>query len=159
MFDRSNQWEIDLHGLYIAEAIEALQQRLQLLEQRASVLSIAPHPFGSTLPAAAAGEAFTQAHTHPQTQAHVQAHASGRTHAAFAVPSAASPQRTRTLRVIVGRGNRSSGEEASLPRAVGAWLEERGLRHRLAGGAIEVAVRRAGSAPRTPGFANEAPAV
>ncbi|KIZ04792.1 hypothetical protein MNEG_3172, partial [Monoraphidium neglectum] len=95
-------WELDLHGLYVSEATEALRQRLQLL-QRQPPGPAQPAPTGS----AAAGH----------------------------------PTRGRALRVIVGRGNHSSGGEASLPRAVAAWLDDAGLRHRLVGGSIEVAVR------------------
>ena len=47
------------------------------------------------------------------------------------------------LRVIVGRGSHSRDGEASLPRVVSGWLEAEGLKHRLVGGAIEVALPRA----------------
>jgi hypothetical protein len=124
------QWELDLHGLHISEALEALAQRLDAVE----------------------------AHWTAQQQQQAQAQQQP---GARQPGGGAAPPRRATLRVIVGRGTHSSGGEASLPRAVAGWLADAGLSHRLAGGAIDVALRPGAWARRRggPGGAAAAPAV
>jgi len=60
-----------------------------------------------------------------------------------------------TLRVVVGVGHHSRGGEATVPRAVQAWLRGRGLRHVALSGAFEVPLgrqpARGGGAAGVPG--------
>lgn len=51
-------------------------------------------------------------------------------------------QQRRELRVIVGRGTHSAGGEASLPRAVEAFLADQGYRCHWRAGALDVQLRR-----------------
>lgn len=46
------------------------------------------------------------------------------------------------LRVIVGRGNNSSGGEASLPRVVEQWLGEQKYKFVVRSGALDVKLKR-----------------
>lgn len=49
---------------------------------------------------------------------------------------------SQQLRVIVGKGNNSSGGEASLPRAVEQWLADAQYKYVMRPGAIDVKLKR-----------------
>lgn len=133
------QWELDLHGLHVREALSALQQRLQLLDEVITdMLGQQPAASGPGRPA----------HQQPQQGAAAlgarqrvleQLLLADPGDLAWRQQQQASRQE---LRVIVGRGTHSANGEASLPAAVCAFLDSAGWKYVRRAGALDVKVRR-----------------
>lgn len=159
------QWELDLHGLHVSEAIHALQERVQLLQdiagdlrQQLAVQQYAQH------------NQQQQSQLSPLQQQHKASSMVGTTRgqipaAGISSPAAAGNKKQavltsllfpdggvlsweqqlsamrQELRVIVGKGLHSSGGEASLPRVVEQWLLQHGYRYIWRGGCIGVQLK------------------
>ncbi|GIL62000.1 hypothetical protein Vafri_16328 [Volvox africanus] len=158
-----SEWELDLHGLHAAEAVEALARRIKALEH-GSAGAAAAVAAAATTPSAAAGADLSGGGGGGSTRRQMQqkrrtvgSHSSAVTaEAAVAVAAehkapadvaaAAATAKLlasgRVLRVIVGKGLHSSGGEASLPRVVKNFLLDRGYRFIPRAGVIEVQLRR-----------------
>ncbi|GLC33282.1 hypothetical protein PLESTB_000351100 [Pleodorina starrii] len=132
-----SEWELDLHGLHVQEAIEALTKRIAALELVVATAAAAPKAPARQqqqrrrLPDGGAPAGASATAASPQRQQATDA-------AAIAKLLVAR----RVLRVIVGKGLHSSGGEASLPRVVEGHLLERGYRFTRYAGVIEVQLRR-----------------
>jgi hypothetical protein len=147
------QWELDLHGLHVNEALAALQERVQLLQDIAQDLR--KHM-----------SAQQQLQHEPRPQLHKLAPSgTGALQGLVAATNGASSTKQavltslllptdsvlsweqqlsavrQELRVIVGKGLHSSGGEASLPRVVEQWLLQHGYRYVWRGGCIGVNLR------------------
>eukprot|EP00879_Flechtneria_rotunda_P019894 GHRR01020910.1.p1 GENE.GHRR01020910.1~~GHRR01020910.1.p1 ORF type:complete len:314 (+),score=103.59 GHRR01020910.1:138-944(+) len=151
MNSEAGLWELDLHGLHIKEALQALQQRLQLLQclvqelmhssavQRAvqgsqlqdGYINSNGHSHGSSA-GAVAGGLYT---SRQQLLAQLCLSVDQSQHAQLAAAR-------QELTVIVGKGNHSSRGEASLPRAVEGWLIDAQYKYTWKGGAIDVKLKR-----------------
>lgn len=120
------QWELDLHGLHVTEALHALQERVQLLSDITQDLR--------------KQSAVQQAHSRgPPAAGSPGLPAGGNTKQTVltcllllvvicrGVSSRAAMR--QELRVIVGKGLHSSGGEASLPRVVEQWLLQHGYKY------------------------------
>eukprot|EP00775_Hariotina_reticulata_P004766 gene4766-5016_t len=119
----SGLWELDLHGLHSKEALQALQQRLDLLQELLlDVMSLRSTGHAST----ASSVNLELSKIGSGQQLLESSHVS----------------RLPALRVIVGKGNHSSGGEATLPRAVEHYLIDAQYKYLLRGGAIEVKLKR-----------------
>lgn len=117
------QWELDLHGLHSKEALQALQQRLDLLHELLhDVMSLRSTGHASTASSVNLGLSKNGSGQQLLESSHVS--------------------RLLALRVIVGKGNHSSGGEATLPRAVEHYLIDAQYKYVLRGGAIEVKLKR-----------------
>lgn len=142
------QWELDLHGLHVSEALQALQERVQLLQDIAGDVR-------KQMPA-------QQQPNHMQSAQHMKQHGTptGGINSAAAsskkqavLKSLLLPENEvlsweqqlaamrQELRVIVGKGLHSSGGEASLPRVVEQWLMQHGYRYIWRGGCIGVSLK------------------
>jgi DNA-nicking Smr family endonuclease len=114
---------LDLHGLHSKEALQALQQRLDLLQELLlDVMNVR-----------SSGNASSSSIIDPG----LSGFGSGQQLLEFQRLS-----RLPVLRVIVGKGNHSTGGEATLPRAVEHYLIDAQYKHVLRGGAIEVKLKR-----------------
>ncbi|GER27944.1 glutamyl-tRNA(Gln) amidotransferase subunit A [Striga asiatica] len=102
-------WTLDLHGLHAAEAVEALRERLQIVEPLFSPNCLA------TLDAVQKESCMSLAAS-MSSAAHVKMEKFGR----LFLPSR---QRQNLLQVITGRGNHSRGA-AALPSAIRNFLSE-----------------------------------
>jgi hypothetical protein len=134
------QWELDLHGLHVQEALHALQQRLQLLQD--IVQDLAAQPAAAAAPA---GPADEEAHQVSRPAGSSSSRKQVLTQLLLSddqplhVRQAAMSQQ---LRVIVGKGNNSSAGEASLPRAVEQWLADAQYKYVIRPGVVDVKLRR-----------------
>lgn len=146
------QWELDLHGLHVAEALSALQARVQLLKELAQDIK------RQQLPAAPSASSIAVASTPDNTSARQGAGvAAGRApvtsrqavltslllqddHIGLTWEQQLAALR-QELRVIVGKGLHSAGGEASLPRVVEQWLLQHGYRYIWRGGCIGVQLK------------------
>ncbi|GIM11344.1 hypothetical protein Vretimale_14865 [Volvox reticuliferus] len=163
-----SEWELDLHGLHAAEAVETLAQRIKSLEGGSTrpVATAAGAPAGPATAAATAATGLSSSGSSTKGQMQQQrtpigsggGGGGGSTAAAAAVAVSAEPTAPadvaaaaatakllasgRVLRVIVGKGLHSSGGEASLPRVVKNFLLDRGYRFTPRAGVIEVQLRR-----------------
>lgn len=147
------QWELDLHGLHVNEALAALRDRVQLLQDISNDLRKQM-------------SAQQQLQHEPRSQVHKQAPAGtpGFRGLVAATSGASSTKQAvltslllptdsvlsweqqlsamrQELRVIVGKGLHSSGGEASLPRVVEQWLLQHGHRYVWRGGCIGVKLK------------------
>lgn len=155
------QWELDLHGLHVKEALIALQERLELLQALVQdILGHARAAAASPADTAAAEQELSISSTFRTATCHtikspVQAApaARGGRQQLLAQLLLADDERSvplhvrqaaarQELRVIVGKGNNSSGGEASLPRVVEQWLGENKYRYITRTGAIDVRLKR-----------------
>lgn len=129
-----------MHGLHVEEALHALQERLDLLQsivqdltaqqQAHMTVQAASSTDGSTFEAGQRGSSTRQVLMQLLLSDDQPLH----------VRQAAGRQQ---LRVIVGRGNNSSGGEASLPRAVERWLADLQYKYGVTSGAIDVKLKKA----------------
>lgn len=136
------QWELDLHGLHVREALSALQQRLELLDAVIADGMLGQQGQLGQQPAAASGPG----------RPGQQAQALGARQRVLAQLLLTEPgdiawqqqqaAARQELRVIVGRGTHSANGEASLPAAVCAFLDEAGWRYVRRAGALDVKLRR-----------------
>jgi DNA-nicking Smr family endonuclease len=140
------QWELDLHGLHVQEALQALQQRLELLQDIVQDLATQPQTVAAVhtvVPAAApAGPEDEVLHLHSRpagSKKHVLTQLLLSDDQPLHVRQAALSQQ---LRVIVGKGNHSSAGEASLPRAVEQWLADVQYKYVARPGVIDVKLKR-----------------
>ncbi|KAF6254442.1 hypothetical protein COO60DRAFT_321184 [Scenedesmus sp. NREL 46B-D3] len=144
----SGLWQLDLHGLHVGEALQALQQRLELLQ--GMVQDLTAHPQSAAAAAAApSGPEGEEDHLTGSSAAATTSSSSSRKHALMQllltedqplhVRQAALRQQ---LRVIVGKGKHSSAGEASLPRAVEQWLGDALYKYAVRPGAIDVKLKR-----------------
>ncbi|KAJ7975531.1 smr (Small MutS Related) domain-containing protein [Quillaja saponaria] len=111
--DKNNLWILDLHGLHAAEAVQALQERLQGIERQGfSNKSLSPNRLeeNDEIPSSSSVESFSCMDTEKMDKQHAQ--------------SKLSPS---SLQVITGVGNHSRGQ-AALPIAVRSFLNENGYR-------------------------------
>lgn len=129
------QWELDLHGLHVGEALTALQERVELLQDLAGDLRkqvyAAQHHQGVLGSSTVAGDTRRAVLTSlflPDGQGVLS----------WEQQLAAMRQE---LRVIVGKGSHSRGGEASLPRVVEQWLLQHGFKHTWRGGCIGVQLK------------------
>ncbi|KAL9252273.1 hypothetical protein AKJ16_DCAP08851 [Drosera capensis] len=108
--ENNGKWKLDLHGLHVAEAVEALHERLQLIETRLSKNGVA-HPSDTRL------KEETVIASSRNIRADVE---KSNEHTVVR-------QSPILLEVITGRGNHSHGG-AALPSAVRSFLAEKGYR-------------------------------
>lgn len=153
----ATQWELDLHGLHVSEALQSLQERVQLLRdiaqdlrKTAAAAGVAAAPSPAQPPPAAAAPGRRRPHAAP-LQGCVRP-AGGSTKQAV-LTSLLLPDDSvlsweqqlaamrQELRVIVGKGLHSSGGEASLPRVVEQWLLRHGYKYIWREGCISVQLR------------------
>ncbi|GLI65623.1 hypothetical protein VaNZ11_009193 [Volvox africanus] len=160
-----SEWELDLHGLHAAEAVEALARRIKALEEGSALAAAAVAAAAAPVATAGAelsggggggGGGSTKRRMQQQRRtvgsdgsavAAAAAAAATAEHKAPAdVAAAAATAKLlasgRVLRVIVGKGLHSGGGEASLPRVVKNFLLDRGYRFIPRPGVIEVQLRR-----------------
>lgn len=140
------QWELDLHGLHVAEALQALHARVELLQEVAQDLKQQVTASANTLAAPAVDR------QQPQSQQAI-ASGAGTSRKQAVLTSLLLPDEQvlsweqqlaalrQELRVIVGKGLHSSGGEASLPRAVEQWLLQRRYKYIWRGGCIGVQLK------------------
>lgn len=150
------QWELDLHGLHVNEALQSLQERMQLLRdiaqdlrKTAAVSAAAGSAPAQASPAAAGG----REHVRPAAPLHGAARPAGGSTTQAVLTSLLLPAggvlpweqqlaaMRQELRVIVGKGLHSSGGEASLPRVVEQWLLRQGYKYIWREGTISVQLR------------------
>jgi len=144
------QWELDLHGLHVAEALQALHARVELLQDVAQDLKQQVSASANTLAAQAADRQRPQSQ---QTTEQAIASGAGSSRKQAVLTSLLLPDDQvlsweqqlaalrQELRVIVGKGIHSSGGEASLPRAVEQWLLQRRYKYIWRGGCIGVQLK------------------
>lgn len=132
------QWELDLHGLHVTEALQALAERVQLLSDISQDLrkQSAVQPAASRGSPAAGVAGFPAVGNTKQTVLTSLLLPGG--DVTWGQQLAAMRQE---LRVIVGKGLHSSGGEASLPRVVEQWLLQRGYKYIWREGFINVQLR------------------
>jgi hypothetical protein len=156
------QWELDLHGLHVSEALQALQERVQLLQDITGDLrkqmpaqdwkqQLKPAQTDACAGAGAGAVGLSRQQEGSPAGAINSAAASNKKQAVLT--SLLLPDNDvlsweqqlaamrQELRVIVGKGLHSSGNEASLPRVVEQWLLQHGYRYIWRGGCIGVSLK------------------
>lgn len=142
------QWELDLHGLHVSEAVQALAARLDLLQDVVHDLKqqAAAGPFDAA--AAMSALAVTNesggmdgARGSSRKQAVLSSlllAADGHEHVPWEQQCVVLRQE---LRVIVGKGHHSTNYEPSLPGAVEQYLQEHKYRYIHRGGCLGVLLK------------------
>ncbi|GAB2277253.1 hypothetical protein Dimus_011960 [Dionaea muscipula] len=109
--EKNGMWKLDLHGLHAVEALEALQERLWMIETQLACSGVA-----------CPNDVKTKDES-------VQASSSGVCpDAQISNEHSILRQRQKQLEVITGRGNHSHGEAAIIPAAMRSFLAEKGYR-------------------------------